>query len=210
MNNSEIILRELDKHLREDAELIIFGKSAIVLGFPTAPSDYASTMDVDGIIPMEMLEALSNNENFWDALEKTNEVLKPTGLYMTHIFQEDQIILTPDWLKKTVPLNLGLNHLKIQRPSTLDLILTKMMRGDDADLEDNKFLIKVDIINITDLETAYPIARSPKILEIEEIFLRSQKAVRKLYQPLETPHNGQITGNPKKTTKHDNSGMPPP
>lgn len=89
MNNPLTILRELDKHLKEETELIIFGKSAIVLGFPTAPGEYGSTMDVDGIIPMETLDALSKNESFWEALEKTNDVLKPTGLYMTHIFQED-------------------------------------------------------------------------------------------------------------------------
>lgn len=180
MNNPLIILKELDKHLREEIELFIFGKSAIVLGFPAAPGSYGGTMDVDGIIPMEMLESLSNNESFWEALEKTNEVLKPTGLYITHLFQEDQIILTPDWLEKTVPLDLGLNHLKIQRPSTLDLILTKMMRGDDADMQEIEFLIKADNIKPTDLEAAYPIARVPNIPEILEIFMRSQKAIREL------------------------------
>jgi hypothetical protein len=107
MNNPLIILQELDKHLHEETELVIFGKSAIVLGFPTAPSSYGSTMDVDGIIPTEMLESVSNNEGFWEALEKTNEALEPTGLYMTHIFLEEQIILTPDWFGKTVHVLFG-------------------------------------------------------------------------------------------------------
>lgn len=182
MNNPLTILTEFDKYLCEEIQLIIFGKSAIVLGFPTAPSSYSSTMDVDGIIPMEMLESLSNNENFWGALEKTNEALEPSGLYMTHIFQEDQIILSRDWLEKTVSIDLGLKHLKIQRPSTIDLILTKMMRGDDADLQEIKFLIKADNINAADLESAYLIARVPKIPKIEEIFLASQKAVRQLLE----------------------------
>ena len=181
MNNPLTILQELDKHLEEKTELIIFGKSAIVLGFPSAPGDYGSTMDVDGIIPMEMLDALGNNESFWEALEKTNDALKPSGLYMTHIFQEDQIILTPDWLGKTVAIHIGLNHLQIRRPSTLDLILTKMMRGDDADLAEIGFLIKTGDIRLADLEAAYRIARVP-IPEIGEIFLRSQTAVRKIYK----------------------------
>lgn len=180
MNNPLVILQELDKHLNRETRLVIFGKSAIVLGFPSAPSSYGSTEDVDGIIPMEMLDALSSNEDFWSALEKTNETLKPTGLYITHLFQEDQIILTPDWLKNTVPIELGLEHLKIQRPSTLDLILTKMMRGDDADLEEIGFLIKTDKIGPEKLEAAYQIALVPKIPEIEEIFLASQKRVRLL------------------------------
>ena len=118
---------------------------------------------------------------FWEALEKTNDALKPSGLYMTHIFQEDQIILTPDWLGKTVAIHIGLNHLQIRRPSTLDLILTKMMRGDDADLAEIGFLIKTGDIRLADLEAAYRIARVP-IPEIGEIFLRSQTAVRQIYE----------------------------
>jgi hypothetical protein len=132
MNNPLTILQELDKHLKEKTELIIFGKSAIVLGFPSAPGEYGSTMDVDGIIPMEMLDALGNNE-------------------------------------------------KIRRPSTLDLILTKMMRGDDADLAEIGFLIKTGDIRLADLEAAYRSARVP-IPEIGEIFLRSQTAGRKIYE----------------------------
>lgn len=182
MNNPLLILQQLDNHLSEEIQLIIFGKAAIVLGYPTAPSSYESTMDVDGIIPMEMLESLSNNERFWEALEKTNEMLTPTGLYMTHLFQEDQIILTPDWLEKTIPLELGLQHLKIQRPSTLDLILTKMMRGDDADLQEIQFLIKAGNIKPADLEAAYRSARVPNIPEIQDIFLRSQGALRQLLE----------------------------
>lgn len=206
MNNPLIILNELDKHLHEEIQLIIFGKSAIVLGFPTAPSAYESTMDVDGIIPMEILESLSNNENFWEALEKTNEALKPTGLYMTHIFQEDQIILKPDWLEETVLLDLGLKYLKIQRPSTLDLILTKMMRGDDADLEEINFLIKADNISPAALEAAYQVARVPNIPEIKEIFLRSQDAVRRLIHPVETPSPFKTAGSGKNAKKNDDLG----
>ena len=180
MNNPLIILRELDKHLHEETELVIFGKSAIVLGFPTAPSSYGGTMDVDGIIPTEMFDSLSSNESFWEALEKTNEALEPTGLYMIHIFLEEQIILTPDRFGNTVPLDLGFSRLKVRRPSTLDLILTKMMRGDDADLQEIVFLIKADTVNLTALEAAFPIARVPNIPEIEEIYLRSQMAIREM------------------------------
>ena len=79
MNNPLIILRELDKHLREETELVIFGKSAIVLGFPTAPDSYGGTMDVDGIIPTEMLESLSDNESFWEALGKPMWRSNPPG-----------------------------------------------------------------------------------------------------------------------------------
>ena len=109
--------------------------------------------------------------------------LEPSGLYMTHIFLEEQIILTPDWFEKTVLLDAGLSRLKIRRPSTLDLILTKMMRGDDADLLEIDFLIKADIISLATLEATFSIARVPDIPEIEEIFLRSQKAIRQMLAP---------------------------
>ncbi len=182
MNNPLQILWELDKYLTEETPLIIFGKAAIVLGYPTAPEDYESTQDVDAIIPMEILEALCENEGFWNALNQTNEALKDTGLYMTHIFQEDQIILSTDWLQNTVPIETGFKHLKIQRPSTIDLVLTKMARGDDADMEEIKFLIKTDKITPDQLKAAFQSARVPNIPEIKEIFVATQNRVRQLFE----------------------------
>lgn len=83
-------------------------------------------------------------------------------------------------MNNPLTIDIGLNHLKIRRPSTLDLILTKMMRGDDADLAEIGFLTKTDDIRLADLEAAYRTARVP-IPEIGEIFLRSQTAVRQIY-----------------------------
>lgn len=65
---------------------------------------------------------------------------------MTHMFDEDQVFLRPDWSEHIVPvLRPATRHLKLFRPHTIDLILTKMMRGDDEwDMEDIDFLVRHD------------------------------------------------------------------
>ena len=182
MNNPLRILKTLDGFLTEDTELIIFGKAAIVLGFPSAPEDYGSTLDVDGILPLSELEAISKNEQFWEAIEKTNGTLEPDGLYITHLFEETQTILTPNWLEKTVDVNLdGMRHLKIKRPSTVDLILTKMTRGcDPQDLSDISFLIAAENTSSAQLQEAMDAARVPDLEEIRELFESAKQAVLKL------------------------------
>ena len=80
MNNPLRILKTLDGFLTNDTEMILFGKAAIVLGFTNAPEEYGSTLDVDGILPSKELETVRQNEQFWEAIEKTNEALEPEGL----------------------------------------------------------------------------------------------------------------------------------
>lgn len=39
---------------------------------------------------------------------------EPSGLYITHLFVDDQIVLSPDWLENTIPLELpSLEHLSL-------------------------------------------------------------------------------------------------
>jgi len=184
MNNPIKILRALDSKLDHKIDLIIFGKAAIVLGFPTAPENYGITQDVDGILQTKNLETITNDEKFWDALESTNQDLKPEGLYMTHLFQEEQIILSPNWSDKTILLELGLNHIQISRPCTLDLILTKMMRCDKSDLDEIRFLIESDHITPEELEAAFKTARVPDENEILDLFQRAQPLVLEIAKEL--------------------------
>jgi hypothetical protein len=44
------------------------------------------------------------DEGFWDAIEQTNRILSPKGLYITHLFAEDQVFLRPDWEQNIVPI----------------------------------------------------------------------------------------------------------
>lgn len=143
MSNPLNILQTLDRNLDHRIELIVYGRAAIALGFPSSPHGADATLDVDGIIPSSQAEQIGRDFAFWDALEKTNAQLEGDKLYLTHLFDEAQVILTPDWQERRVRIEeLQLEHIAVSRPSTIDLVLTKMMRGNDpTDMADIRFLI---------------------------------------------------------------------
>ena len=136
MNNPLHILQTLDRHLTKPAEITVFGRAALVLGFAGSPAVFATTRDVDAILPLAWLEAEDENADFWQAQQKTNAELASSGLYITHLFRELEVILTPDWISRRVRVTLALSKLVVFRPAALDLILTKMARGDENDMTD--------------------------------------------------------------------------
>ena len=177
MNNPLHILQTLDRHLTAPAEITLFGRAALALGYPASPAAFATTHDVDAILPLAWLEAADENTDFWQAQQRTNAELEPSGLYMTHLFRELEVILTPDWLTRRVRLPLSLSKLRVFRPVTLDLILTKMARGDENDLEDIRFLLAQENISAEQLRAAFNFARVPDVPEIRELFVKSQQRV---------------------------------
>jgi hypothetical protein len=174
MNNPAEILRTLDRHLAKTTELTLFGRAALALGFPDAPVDYAATHDVDGIIPVTSGEP---DMEFWLAQQATNEELKNRGLYITHLFSETDIILQPDWLSRRIAIGLGLERLRLFRPAAIDLILTKMARGDEQDLEDIRFLLSREPTSQKALKEAFSRARVPDVSEIRQLFVTAQPKV---------------------------------
>ena len=170
MNNPLLILQTLDRHLTKPAEITIFGRAALALGFQNSPLAFATTHDVDAILPLSWLDAEDQNLDFWEAQQKTNAELEPSGLYITHLFRELEIILTPDWLSRRVLVPLELRKLTVFRPATLDLILTKMARGDENDLADIRFLLQQETISADQLRAAFTRARVPDVPEIRELF----------------------------------------
>ena len=58
------------------------------------------------------------------------------------------MFLRRDWAAHIIPITrLRLNHLDLLRPATVDLVLTKMMRGnDEQDMADAEFMIRHDRI----------------------------------------------------------------
>ena len=177
MNNPLHILQTLDRHLTKPAEITIFGRAVLALGFPNSPATFATTHDVDAILPLSWLAAEEQNLDFWQAQQKTNAELEPTGLYITHLFRELEIILTPDWLNRRVRVPLELRKLTVFRPATLDLILTKMARGDENDLADIRFLLQQEKLSTEQLQNAFARARVPDVLEIKELFQGAQTKV---------------------------------
>lgn len=57
---------------------------------------------MDAILPLGWLAAEDENLDFWEAQQRTNAELEPEGLYVTHLFREVEVILTPDWLTRRV------------------------------------------------------------------------------------------------------------
>ena len=177
MNNPLEILRTLDRHLPKPVHLTIFGRSALAVGYPNSPPDYGATHDVDGIIPVTAEEP---DADFWTAQQATNSDLRNRGLYITHLFSELDVILQPDWQARRVALGLALANLKVFRPATIDLILTKMARGDEQDLQDIRFLLSREPLSPRELQAAFARARVPDVAEIRQLFLAAQPTVLKL------------------------------
>ncbi len=179
MTNAERILRALDEKLTAPVELTIYGRAALALGFNSKPKGSEESLDVDAILPLNQQTEIEKDEQFWAAVDGVNTGLKDDGLYITHLFQEDQVILSEGWLDRRVKIELpGLKHLEIYRPSIVDLLLTKMMRAEDQeDLEDIKFLIHEGKLTEGRVQSAFASAKVPKVPEIEDAFEKRQKEV---------------------------------
>lgn len=168
---AEIILTRLSSYLDHPVELTLYGRAALALGFGANYKKAWASRDVDGIIPLTQLEAFTNDESLWAALDRVNLELEDQGLYITHLFQEDQVFLRPDWLAKRVRIPLELPNLILFRLASVDLILTKMMRGnDEEDLADIRFIIEADRITKAEIREAIRVVIIPAIDELREAF----------------------------------------
>jgi hypothetical protein len=178
VNNPLLILQTLDRHLDHLVELTLYGRAALALGFPTHAPRHETTQDVDAIIPLAQLDELRADEQFWIARDSTNAELAERGLYLTHLFTEADVFLLPDWLERRVPIAVSLTHLKLLRPATIDLVLTKMMRGaDPEDLADIEFLLGHEPQSDAELRTAFARVRLPDIQELRDAFRAAQPKV---------------------------------
>ena len=182
MTNAERILGALDSRLNHEVSLILCGRAAIALGFESAPEGVSRTFDVDVIIPVSKVSLFRENINFWDAQEAANRELEKEGLYITHLFESDQVFLRRDWEQHLLPITRPPTRwLRLFRPATLDLVLTKMMRGDDPqDMADIAFLIRHDRITPAQIEGALADAVIPDLVELRDAFERAKPRVREL------------------------------
>jgi hypothetical protein len=178
VNNPLTILTTLDSFLQQETHVVLYGRSALALGYGFAGSALGVTSDVDVILPGVQMTAIETDSQMWKALAKTNVALEPRGLYITHLFTDDQVILTPDWLEKIVPIPLpGIAKLRAFRPSTVDLVLTKMMRDDPQDADDIEFLLRQEKIVPATLQEAFSRAKCPDVPEIRDTFIKLQPGV---------------------------------
>lgn len=181
MNNPKRILGTLDRHLERPTRIILYGRAALALGFPAAADEMAATLDVDAILPGVDMAVIESDSQFWRALELTNRDLEPEGLYITHLFPDDQVILSVNWLMRIVPLpDRSWRHLLVYRLATIDLLLSKMMRDDPQDLADISFLLEREPITLEALHAEFADARVPEIPEIRDCFATVQPKVLQL------------------------------
>ena len=180
-NPTEVLLT-LDRELDHEVSLVLFRRAALYLGFADAPEEFGTTQDVDGIIRLSQLPVLMEDHEFWEAQERANHILEPRGLYITHLFCEDQVFLRPEWEQSLVPvMRPETRWLRLFRPHTVDLILTKMMRGNDSqDMEDVAFLMRKGGITRKEMELAFQEVQMPDLPELRDAFARALPRVREI------------------------------
>ncbi|MBE7501610.1 MAG: hypothetical protein HS113_15170 [Verrucomicrobiales bacterium] len=180
--NPERLLLALDENLDHQVQLIIYGRSALWLGFDHPPAVAAATFDVDAIIPDAQVQALADDARFWDARDAVNRRFKAEGLYITHLFPESEVFLRRNWAEHIIPITrLRLNHLELFRPATVDLVLTKMMRGnDEQDMADAEFMIGHDRITEGQLMEAFSQMKPLALVELRDAFARAKPVVLEL------------------------------
>ena len=182
MSNAARIVSVLDGLLTKEAKLIIYGRAAIALGFENPPQATLRSLDVDALLTTSYESAFADSPEFWDAQGELNRLLEREGLYMTHIFPADMVFLRRQWESEVIPtLRPQFKHLRLFRPATLDLLLTKMMRGNDAqDMEDIDFLIRHDRLTRPQIEGAFSDAVLPDNQELHDAFERARPTVLSL------------------------------
>lgn len=172
MNAAQTIAETLDRHLTQPTEVVVFGAAALLLDRKFASRLAGrSTNDVDIIIPKDRELRVDADRTFWWAVEKTNQELEPKGLYITHIFPEREVALTPEWKEHTVPLhNEKLTKLSLLRPRMLDLVVSKMGRGDVQDLVDVRSMLRLHRETTGRQITAAEIALAAGRAQVPEIY----------------------------------------
>lgn len=168
MSNAERLLRRLDELLDVNVDLTLYGRAALLLGYPDPKREYALSLDVDAVLWIGQAEELERSGNFWEALEQINEEFEDDGLYMTHLFDEDQVVLRPTWRDERVAIPGDFHRLTLHRLGDADLLLSKMMRYDPTDLDDLDFVVGRSGLGPDEVADIIGKARLPDSDEIRE------------------------------------------
>lgn len=170
MTHALTILNALDLRLNAPAELTLYGRAALQLGFRHPPAEYALSLDVDVVLWIGQAEELARTSNFWEAVEAVNREFADQELYISHFFDETQVILRPQWKSERAPVPGEWRKLKVYRLGDIDLFLTKLMRNDPIDQADARFIIDRAGLTPAQIAAALREARVPDISEIREQF----------------------------------------
>lgn len=174
-SNPARLLEFIDERLNASLEITIFGRSALSMRFPDNPL-YGRTVDVDVILHHGQAEALLDQTNFWDVVDQLNNHFCSENLYMTHFFDEQQLVLRPDWQRHRTPVKPTYQNLRVFLPADEDLFLTKLMRYDPIDLEDARAIATAADWGKDRVKKIIESARVPDIPELKEQFRLCTKA----------------------------------
>ncbi|MBL8923722.1 MAG: hypothetical protein JNJ54_33010 [Myxococcaceae bacterium] len=134
-----LILKTLDGFMTGPGVVRLFGGAAFILGYGRD----RTTEDADLLLDDRECLALVEGAGFAEAVEATNRVLEPRGLYLAHVFGPEQQVLAPGWRPRCRPLSIdGLSRLRVEVLAPEDLALTKLGRFDAADEDDVRFLLE--------------------------------------------------------------------
>jgi hypothetical protein len=170
VSNARRILDGLDARLDQEVELTLYGRAALHLGFKNPPEEFAWSKDVDAVLWLGQAEELAERTRFWDAVTELNEELSEEGLYISHFFGEEQVILLPEWREQRVSIAGPWEHLRLYRLGDLDLLLSKLMRDDPIDRSDALFIVQRAGLSRDKLASILDRARIPDIPELHEQF----------------------------------------
>lgn len=170
MTNAQRILASLDAKLNSPVEMTLYGRAALQLGFAEPPQEYALSRDLDAVLWLGQAQELAETTNFWQAIEQVNRELADQQLYVSHFFEEDQVVLTPEWRACRVWITGPWRRLKVSRLGNIDLFLSKLMRDDPIDIADAKFIAQRAGFDQRTMREAIRQARVPAVPEIQEQF----------------------------------------
>jgi len=178
MNPAERILEALDRHLEGPARIRLLGGAALILGYGLN----RSTEDADLLADDREIDLLISEANFGAALEATNRELEAEGLYVSHIWAPEQQILTTEWRTscRSIDRNWGTGNLRVSVLGPLDLVLSKLCRTDDEDLEDIRHLVRVE--GLTGAEIAAAMKRAVVPEPFRDVFPQNCGKVLGLFQ----------------------------
>ncbi len=180
MSHARDILDAVDRHLDAATDITLYGRAAFALGFDPPPLGAEASLDVDVVLWLGQAEELQASGNLWDAVLKANAELASSGLYVSHFFEESQVILRPTWRQQRIALSGPWEHLLLSRLADEDLWLSKLMRDDPLDRADARFIAERNRWDRAFLADLASQARVPAIREIEEQF---QRCVRHFLSP---------------------------
>lgn len=125
---------------------------------------------MDAVLWLGQAEELARRSNFWEAIAAVNAEFREEGLYVSHLFEEHQVVLTPSWRANRVMLPQAWQRLTLFRLGDGDLFLSKLMRDDALDLADAKFIAERAGFDQQAIKQAIELARVPAVAEVEEQF----------------------------------------